>query len=122
MSIRCRCESSQSCTEDLSADHTIFDRYRQSRFTRCCPFPSTVTKRSRSTAKIDEGYSPRIREIKNSMKRPVKWFAISALLVPMIALAASWWNNDWKYRKEITFDLSPAGAAIAGTPQAVPGL
>jgi biopolymer transport protein ExbB len=56
------------------------------------------------------------------MKRPVKWFAISALLVPMIALAASWWNNDWKYRKEIGFDLTAAGADIPGTPQDVPVL
>ena len=56
------------------------------------------------------------------MKGWVKWFAISAVLVPVVALAASWWNNDWKYRKELTFDLSPAGADIAGTPQDVPVL
>jgi biopolymer transport protein ExbB len=56
------------------------------------------------------------------MKSWVKWFAISAALVPVIALAASWWNNDWKYRKEIAFDLTPAGADIAGTPQDVPVL
>jgi biopolymer transport protein ExbB len=56
------------------------------------------------------------------MKSWVRWFAISAALVPVIALAASWWNNDWKYRKEIAFDLTPAGADIAGTPQDVPVL
>jgi biopolymer transport protein ExbB len=44
------------------------------------------------------------------------------LLLPTVALAASWWNNDWKYRKEIGFDLSPAGADVAGTPTNVPVL
>ena len=56
------------------------------------------------------------------MKSWVKWFATSAVLVPSIALAASWWNNDWKYRKEIGLDMTPAGADIAGTPQDVPVL
>jgi biopolymer transport protein ExbB len=56
------------------------------------------------------------------MKSSAKCLAISAVLVPVIALAASWWNNDWKYRKEIGFDLTPAGADIAGTPQDVPVL
>jgi biopolymer transport protein ExbB len=56
------------------------------------------------------------------MKSRIKWIAISAVLVPVIALAASWWNNDWKYRKEIGFDLTSAGADIAGTPQDVPVL
>lgn len=56
------------------------------------------------------------------MKSGVKWLAICAVLLPAMALAASWWNNDWKYRKEIAFDLTPAGADIAGTPQDVPVL
>jgi biopolymer transport protein ExbB len=56
------------------------------------------------------------------MKGSLKWIALGAALVPAFALAASWWNNDWKYRKEIGFDLSPAGADIAGTPQNVPVL
>jgi biopolymer transport protein ExbB len=56
------------------------------------------------------------------MKSGVKWLAISAVLLPVIALAASWWNNDWKYRKDIGFDLTSAGADIAGTPQDVPVL
>src|SRR5271165_1915840 len=55
----------------------------------------------------------------NSMKGPWKWIAITAL-VPTLAIAASWWNGDWKYRKEIGFDLSPTGADIPGTPQDVP--
>jgi len=56
------------------------------------------------------------------MKTPVKWVALAVALVPALALAASWWNNDWKFRKEISFDLSPAAADIAGTPQDVPVL
>src|ERR1700755_3157014 len=36
--------------------------------------------------------------------------------------ARAWWNNDWEFRKEITFDLSPAGADIAGGPTDVPVL
>src|SRR5450631_3725757 len=56
------------------------------------------------------------------MKGSLKWVAMAAVLMPAIALAASWWNNDWKYRKDISFDLSPAGADIAATPQDVPVL
>ncbi len=41
---------------------------------------------------------------------------------PLVASAASWWNGDWKYRKEIDFDLSPTGADVAGTAQDVPVL
>ena len=36
--------------------------------------------------------------------------------------ARAWWNNDWEFRKEITFDLTPAGADIAGAPADVPVL
>jgi biopolymer transport protein ExbB len=56
------------------------------------------------------------------MKGAGKLFGMVALLIPVVALAASWWNNDWKYRKEVGFDLSPTGADIAGTPQDVPVL
>src|SRR6202020_2388744 len=56
------------------------------------------------------------------MKRLAALIAIGAALIPMAASAASWWNNDWKYRKEISFDLSPAGADVAGTAQDVPVL
>src|SRR5260370_10551175 len=56
------------------------------------------------------------------MKGSLKLIVLAVALVPALALAASWWNNDWKYRKEIGFDLSPAGADIAGTPQDVPVL
>ena len=41
------------------------------------------------------------------MKGSVKCLVLAAALVPVLALAASWWNNDWKYRKEIGFDLIP---------------
>jgi len=36
--------------------------------------------------------------------------------------ARAWWNNDWAFRKEITFDLSKAGADITGSPAEVPVL
>ena len=54
------------------------------------------------------------------MHRFLKWLALALALTPALALAASWWNGDWKYRKEVGFDLSPAGADVAGTPQNVP--
>ena len=56
------------------------------------------------------------------MKGSVKILAVMAALLPAIALAAGWWGNDWKFRKEFGFDLSPTGADIAGTPQDVPVL
>jgi biopolymer transport protein ExbB len=34
--------------------------------------------------------------------------------------AAAWWNGDWSFRKEITFDLTATGADIAGSPTDVP--
>jgi biopolymer transport protein ExbB len=44
-------------------------------------------------------------------------------LLPVLALAGgSWWNGDWKFRKEIGLDLSPTGADVAGTAQDVPVL
>jgi biopolymer transport protein ExbB len=52
------------------------------------------------------------------MKAPIKWIAVAALLISGVSLAAgSWWNGDWKYRKEISFDLSATGADIPATPQ-----
>jgi biopolymer transport protein ExbB len=42
------------------------------------------------------------------------------LLIP--AVSQAWWNDDWNYRKEITFDLTPTGANVAGTPLDVPVL
>src|SRR5277367_4459447 len=56
------------------------------------------------------------------MKGWAKWVVLPAVLLPALALSASWWNGDWKYRKEIGFDLSPTGADVAATPQDVPVL
>lgn len=36
------------------------------------------------------------------------------------APAQAWWNDDWSYRKEITFDLTPKGADIRGALTDVP--
>src|SRR5215469_1748494 len=36
--------------------------------------------------------------------------------------ALAWWNNDWSFRKEIDFDLTPTGADIQGAPTDVPVL
>ena len=47
-------------------------------------------------------------------------FAAVATLSP--GLAQAWWNDDWQFRKELTFDLSAAGANISGTPTQVPVL
>ena len=38
------------------------------------------------------------------------------------APANAWWNDKWAFRKEITFDLTPAGADIQGAPADVPVL
>jgi len=46
------------------------------------------------------------------MKGFAKLIAVVATLIPALSLAASWWNSDWKYRKEISFDLMDRLAAI----------
>ena len=56
------------------------------------------------------------------MKSAAKILVAVAALLPVAALAASWWSNDWKYRKEIGFDTTATGADISGTPQDVPVL
>ncbi|MDE2306033.1 MAG: DUF2341 domain-containing protein [Gammaproteobacteria bacterium] len=43
-------------------------------------------------------------------------------LLPLVASAGSWWNGDWAYRKVVSFDLSPTGAAISGSVEHVPVL
>jgi biopolymer transport protein ExbB len=48
-------------------------------------------------------------------------FAVLVAQVPVHA-EGKWWNDQWAYRKEITLDLSPAGAAIAGSATDVPVL
>ena len=47
-------------------------------------------------------------------------FALLLLLTPVISYA--WWNDEWNFRKEITLDLSAAGANIPGSPADVPVL
>lgn len=42
------------------------------------------------------------------------------LIVPFAAQA--WWNDAWNFRKEITLDVSAAGANISGSPADVPVL
>lgn len=54
-------------------------------------------------------------------RRRLPWVLL-LIVVPAVALAASWWNGDWKYRKEIVFDMSPSGADVAGTAQDIPVL
>jgi biopolymer transport protein ExbB len=56
------------------------------------------------------------------MNRKRAVLAAMVCCTPLTALAGSWWNADWQYRKEIDFDLTPAGADVAGTPQNVPVL
>lgn len=46
--------------------------------------------------------------------------AAGLILTPLVAFA--WWANEWNFRKELTLDLTPAGADIAGTPTDVPVL
>jgi biopolymer transport protein ExbB len=56
------------------------------------------------------------------MKGTLKLFVLVAVLAPTLAFSASWWNNDWKFRKEIGFDLSATGANVPGTPTDIPVL
>ncbi|SFS13477.1 outer membrane transport energization protein ExbB [Dyella sp. OK004] len=45
---------------------------------------------------------------------------LSWLARPAMAADASWWNDDWSFRKAITLDTSPKGAGIAQAPGRVP--
>jgi biopolymer transport protein ExbB len=59
------------------------------------------------------------------LKSWVRLAAILALVVlgnGWVADAHAWWNGDWNYRKEISFDLSSKGADIPGAPMDVPVL
>ena len=48
---------------------------------------------------------------------------LAGLLLLLLPLASqAWWNDEWTFRKEITLDLSAAGANIAGNPVDVPVL
>lgn len=55
------------------------------------------------------------------------WSRLASVLVGVVALAASstanaWWNDDWAFRKELSLDLSAAGANIPENAQDVPVL
>ncbi len=55
--------------------------------------------------------------------RPVAvWLSLFIGLFGVVQNANAWWNDQWAFRKEITFDLSPAGADIPGSPKDVPVL
>ncbi|HVW70351.1 MAG TPA: DUF2341 domain-containing protein [Steroidobacteraceae bacterium] len=57
------------------------------------------------------------------MNRLRLFFTLSLLLGGAWSQSAfAWWNDDWAFRKEIKFDLSKAGADIAGSPTDVPVL
>lgn len=47
------------------------------------------------------------------------WLLVAAWLP---GVAAAWWNDDWAFRKEITFDLGATGANLGATPVDVPVL
>jgi biopolymer transport protein ExbB len=53
-----------------------------------------------------------------------KIFAALALLLLALNAQANqaWWSNDWNFRKELTLDLSAAGANITGATSDVPVL
>ncbi len=57
-----------------------------------------------------------------SMRRGLFLFAALAAFIPGLSAAANWWNDDWQFRKELGFDLSPTGANIPGSPADVPVL
>jgi biopolymer transport protein ExbB len=56
------------------------------------------------------------------MKKLMRSLLLALLLVPIMASAGSWWSNDWKFRKEITFDLSTAAADVANSVDELPVL
>jgi biopolymer transport protein ExbB len=47
---------------------------------------------------------------------------LAVLLLAVPAVSQAWWNNDWNYRKEITLDLSAAGANVGESATDVPVL
>jgi biopolymer transport protein ExbB len=51
------------------------------------------------------------------------WFgATAAALVLFASTANAWWSDEWQFRKEIRFDLTPAGADVSGSLTATPVL
>lgn len=57
------------------------------------------------------------------MSRPkIRAALLPLLLLLLPAVASAWWNDEWNFRKEIAFDLTPAGAAVNGEVTDVPVL
>lgn len=56
------------------------------------------------------------------MKLHATALALLAACLPAFANAGSWWNPDWKYRKEFVLDASPTGADVAASASDVPVL
>lgn len=54
--------------------------------------------------------------------RVLLMLGLTVLGVTWGANAFAWWNGDWAFRKEISFDLTPTGADIPGAPTDVPVL
>ena len=46
----------------------------------------------------------------------------SELGLQVVEPALAWWNDEWSFRKEIAFDLTPTGSAIPGSETEVPVL
>lgn len=57
------------------------------------------------------------------MRLRILLVAVVGLLATSVAHAAgSWWNNDWGFRKEIAFNLSPTGGDVPGSVKDAPVL
>lgn len=48
-----------------------------------------------------------------NMARLILGLAI-AVVLPMTAAQAQWWQKDWPYRKQVTVDTSPSGINVSG--------
>ncbi|HUO20249.1 MAG TPA: DUF2341 domain-containing protein [Steroidobacteraceae bacterium] len=56
------------------------------------------------------------------MKLHAAALLLAAACLPALASAGSWWNGDWKFRKEFTLDASPTGADVGSSASDVPVL
>jgi len=58
--------------------------------------------------------------VKRVLRRSTCSVALATILLPSVAFG--WWNDDWDYRKQIRFDLTPNGADVSGTITEMPML
>jgi len=56
------------------------------------------------------------------MRNVARLLVVSTLGMVASPAAFAWWNDDWSFRKELTFDLSSTGAGVATSPADVPVL